>query len=90
MPARKCFLILDNLRVHHSRSVKASAAERHDKIELFYLPSYSPELNPEEGLNANLKHAIGTKVPVRTKAKLKLAAAEYMAKLEQSPKRIKK
>ncbi|MGA8393368.1 MAG: transposase, partial [Burkholderiaceae bacterium] len=86
---KKVFLILDNLRVHHSKPVKAWAAERQDKIELFYLPSYSPELNPEERLNADLKHAIGTKVPVRTKAKLKLAAAEHMKKLEQSPERVK-
>ena len=42
---RKVFLILDNLRVHHSKPVKAWVAERQDKIELFYLPSYSPELN---------------------------------------------
>ena len=49
----------------------------------FYLPSYSPELNPEERLNANLKHAIGTKVPVRTKAKLKAAATQHMTDLEQ-------
>lgn len=54
---KKVFLILDNLRVHHSKPVE----ERKDKIELFYLPSYSPELNPEERLNADLKHAISTK-----------------------------
>ena len=87
---KKVFLILDNLRVHHSKPVKAWAAERQDMIELFYLPRYSPELNPEERLNADLKHAIGTKVPVRTKAKLKLAATEHMLNLEQSPERIKK
>jgi transposase len=38
----------NNLRVHHSKPVKAWAVEHQDKIELFYLPSYSPELNPEE------------------------------------------
>lgn len=86
---KKVFLILDNLRVHHSKPVKAWVAERQDKIELFYLPSYSPELNPEERLNADLKHAIGTKVPVRTKAKLKLAANDHMTKLEQSPARVR-
>jgi transposase len=86
---KKVFLILDNLRVHHSKPVKAWVAERHKKIELFYLPSYSPELNPEERLNADLKHAIGSKVPARTKAKLKAAATEHMIKLEQSPARVK-
>lgn len=42
---RKVFLILDNLRVHHGKPVKAWATENLQKIELFYLPSYSPELN---------------------------------------------
>lgn len=85
---RKVFLILDNLRVHHSKPVKAWVEQHKDQIEVFYLPSYSPELNPEERLNADLKQAIGTKVPVRTKAKLKTAASEHMAALEQSPERV--
>ena len=39
----------------HSKLVKAWVADRDDHIELFYLPSYSPQLNPEERLNADLK-----------------------------------
>ena len=35
---KKVFLILDNLRVHHSKLVKAWVAERQEQIELFYLP----------------------------------------------------
>ena len=50
---RKGFLILDNLRVHRCKLVKAGG-EHKDEIELFYLPSYSPQLNPEERLNADL------------------------------------
>jgi len=42
-------LILDNLRVHHSKPVKAWLAVRTDKMEVFYLPCYCPELNPEAG-----------------------------------------
>ena len=84
---KKVFLILDNLRVHHSKPVKAWAAERQDRIELFYLPSYSPELNPEERLNGDLKQEIGTKVPVPTKAKLKSATIDHMT-LEQDPERV--
>ena len=87
---KKVFLILDNLRVHHSKPVKAWLEENKEKIECFYLPSYSPELNPEERLNADLKQAIGSKVPARTKAKLKAATTEHMQTLEQSPERVKK
>jgi transposase len=85
---KKVFLILDNLRVHHSKPVKAWLAEHTDKIEVFYLPSYSPELNPDERLNADLKQAMGKRVPVRTKAKLRDAANEHMAMLEKSPERV--
>lgn len=82
------FLILDNLRVHHSKIVKAWVAERKDQIELFYLPSYSPQLNPEERLNADLKQAMGKHVPVRTKAKLRDATSAHMTMLEQNPERV--
>jgi transposase len=86
--ARKIFLILDNLRAHHSKLVKAWLETRQDQIEIFYLPSYSPELNPDERLNASLKHAIGTTVPVRTKAKLKAAAQSHMEMLGNAPKTV--
>jgi transposase len=86
---KKVFLILDNLRVHHSKPVKAWLTERTSRIEVFYLPSYSPELNPEERLNADLKQAMGKRVPVRTKARLREAANEHMVMLEKSPGRVK-
>lgn len=55
---RKVFLILDNLRVHHAKVVKAWLAEHKDEIEVFYLPSYSPELNPDEYMNCDLKAGV--------------------------------
>jgi transposase len=86
---RKVFLILDNLRVHHSKLVKAWLEERKDRIEIFYLPSYAPELNPDERLNTDMKHAISSKVPLRTKAKLKAAAQNHMTLIGQSPDRVR-
>jgi len=86
---RKVFLIVDNLRVHHAKPVKAWLAQRAEQIEVFYLPSYSPELNPDERLNADLKYAIGSKVAARTKTKLKTVTSEHMGMLEQNPDRVK-
>ena len=86
---RKVFLILDNLSVHHCKPVKAWLADHHDQMEVFYLPSYSPELNPEERLNADLKHVIGRKVPMRTKAKLLTAAQDHMTMVANEPERVK-
>lgn len=81
---REVFLRLDNLRVPHSNLVKGWIAERADLIELFYLPSYSLQLNPEEQLNADLKQEMGKRVPVRTKAKLRQSANDHMAMLERT------
>jgi transposase len=85
----KVFLILDNLRVHHCKPVKAWLEGKTAQIEIHYLPSYSPELNPDERLNADLKHVIGAQVPVRTKAKLKAAAHAHMEHLNRNPERVK-
>ena len=85
---KKVFLILDNLRVHPSKPVKAWLKKNKEKIECFYLPSYSPELNPEERLNSDLKQAIGTKVPVRAKERLRTAANDHMTMLENNPERV--
>lgn len=86
---KKVFLILDNLRVHHSKPVKAWVAKHQDRIELFYLPSYSPELNPEERLNADLKQVMRSKVPARTKAKLRKATEEHMNRIGNDPDRVR-
>ena len=52
---QKVFLILDNLKVHHGK-LAASWLEKHkDKIDMFFLPPYAPEYNPDEYLNHALK-----------------------------------
>jgi transposase len=85
----KVFLVLDNLGVHHCAPVKKWIQEHRQEIEVFYLPSYSPDLNPDERLNGDLKQVIETRVPCRTKDKLRLAATNHMAAIEKNPERIK-
>ena len=87
--ARKVFLVMDNLKVRHCKPVKEWSEKNKDRIEVFYLPSYSPELNPDERLNADLKHAITTSVPRRTKDGLLKKATEHMNKVKASPERVK-
>ncbi len=45
---QKIYLILDNHRIHHAKKVNELVKSLDGKIELFYLPAYSPELNPDE------------------------------------------
>ncbi len=86
---RKIYLILDNLRVHHSKLVKAWMAEHKTEIEIFYLPSYSPELNPNEMANADVKQAVTTLAPARTKLQLVKATSRHLRSVQRKPERIR-
>src|SRR5262249_39353659 len=55
---KKIILILDNLKVHDSAAVKAWVAARADRIELIPLPKYTPERNPAEYLNNDVKEEV--------------------------------
>ena len=62
---RKVFLILDRHPVHLAAKVKRWIEQHADAIELFHLPGYSPELNPDEYLNQDVKtNAVGRQRPV--------------------------
>lgn len=57
---RKVFLILDAHPVHIARRVERWFKSHASKIHVFYLPGYSPELNPDEYLNQDVKtNAVG-------------------------------
>jgi transposase len=87
---RKVFLVLDNLRVHHSYKVRDWLSEHEDQIELFFLPSYSPDLNPDEYLNCDLKSGVHSGVPARTKKQLNKKAISHLRMLQKRPDRVKK
>lgn len=87
---RKVFLILDNLRVHHSKPVKEWLETHKKKIEVFYLPSYSPELNPDEYLNCDLKDGVHSKKPARNQEQLKRKTISHLRMLQKRPVRVKK
>ena len=84
---RKVFLILDNLRVHHSKKVSAWVGDRKEQIELFFLPAYAPELNPDEYLNCDLKHQVRTGLPARNQDELERRVRSVMRRLQLHPER---
>ena len=57
---RKVFLILDNLRVHHGKLVSSWLEKHKAQMEVFFLPPYAPEYNPDEYLNHALKLSVHT------------------------------
>jgi transposase len=86
---RKVFLILDNLKVHHANLVTAWLAEHKNKIEVFYLPPYSPEINPDEYLNRDFKTTLRSSDRASTKKALLDKAMAFMQFLNATPERVK-
>jgi transposase len=87
---KKIFLILDNLKVHHSKLVKEWVEENKNKIELFFLPSYSPEKNPDEYLNCDLKQGLSQIPSPKNSAKLTDNVVNHLTMLQENPDRVKK
>ena len=87
---RKVYLILDNLRVHHAKPIKEWLEQHKKMIQVFYLPAYSPELNPDEYLNCDLKAGVHSGQPARNKAQLKAKASKHMRMLQRKPARVRK
>ncbi len=87
---KKVFLILDNLKVHHSYIVRDWLEEHKTQIDVFFLPSYSPELNPDEYLNCDLKVGVHSGTPARTRDQLKKKALSHLRKLQKMPMRVMK
>lgn len=87
---KKVFLIVDNLKVHHGKLVKQWVDSRKDRIELFYIPSYSPELNPDEYLNRDLKKNVNRSRLPRRKGDLKANLLSFMRMLQKTPGRVVK
>ena len=67
---QKTFLILDNLRAHRAKAVREWVEQRNTQIELFFLPSYCPELNPDEYLNNTVKAQLRNHPAPRTQDQL--------------------
>ena len=88
---RKTFLIVDNLRVHHAVKVREwlEKENRSKKLELFFLPSYSPMLNPDEYFNRDLKTTLRLGPVARTAAAMRAKAEAFMALLAKAPERVK-
>jgi transposase len=86
---RKKFLILDNLKVHHSNIVREWQKTHKKKIGIFFLPSYSPELNPDEYLNCDLKVGVHSGTPARTENQLKKKAFSHLKMLQKKTTRVK-
>lgn len=78
----KVFLILDNLRVHHGKLVQKWLEKYKTQIEVFFLPPYAPEYNPDEYLNHALKLDVHSGTTPRTKKDIVHKIQSFMRRLQ--------
>ena len=57
-PSKKVYVILDNARSHKSLGIKAFLEKNKERLELIYLPPYSPQLNPQENIWSRIKNIL--------------------------------
>jgi transposase len=84
----KIFLIVDNLRGHHSRLVKAWLENHSDQIEVYFLPPYSPDLNPDEFLNNVIKKNINGLQQPHNQAELEGLVRKVLTGLQKDKKKM--
>jgi len=86
---RKIFLIVDNHRVHHGKRVREWVERHREEIELFYLPRYSPELNPDEYLNQDVKSNAVGRSRFRSKEELIGNVRSYLRSTQRQPEIVR-
>lgn len=85
---RKVVLIVDGHPAHRARIVRDFAAAHPDEIELHFLPGYSPELDPTELLNQDVKaNALGRRRP-RDVTELKAEVRRFLRSCQRQPARV--
>jgi transposase len=86
----KVFLILDRYAVHTSKKVREWESEHQERIRIFYLPAYSPELNPDELLNQDLKrNALRQRRP-SSKEELMCRTRGFLRSKQKLPAKVKR
>jgi transposase len=86
---RMVFLIVDGHPAHKAKMVRRFVDSVKDRFRLFYLPPYSPELNPDERVWNDLKNnAIGKQV-ITTPKNLYRSIISYLRFIQKSPSRVR-
>jgi transposase len=82
---RKVFLIIDGHPVHRAKLVQAWREQHTTEVEIIYLPGYSPELNPDEMLNQDVKATALRKRRPKNIRQLKADVRSYLFSTQKRP-----
>jgi transposase len=87
---QKIYFITDGPPAHKTKKLNEWLAQHKKRLEVFFLPPYSPELNPQEYVNQDIKtNVIGKKRPIN-KEQMKSNVEDFMMKRENDRKQVQK
>jgi transposase len=87
---KKIYLVIDGHPAHKTKMLNAWLLENGTRIEVFFLPPYSPELNPQEYVNQDVKtNIIGKKRPIN-KAQMRANVEDFMNRRKKDKKQVQK
>jgi transposase len=84
-PEGKIVMILDNARIHHAKLVQPFLDEVKDRLELMFLPPYSPELNLIEGLWGWLKSSVINNVFFKSLSQVRSTIQTFIRHINKVP-----
>jgi transposase len=87
-PTGKIVMILDNARIHHAKLLERFLQENKSRLELVFLPPYSPELNLVEGLWKWLKADVINNVFYHTTSQIRKNVEAFMDRIMRDPLKI--
>jgi transposase len=87
-PTGKIVLILDNARIHHAKLLRPFLEQQKHRLELLFLPPYSPELNPIEGLWKWMKTSIIYNVFYASLQEIKDCVQTFIDEVNQTPEQV--
>lgn len=87
---QKVFLITDKHPVHLGKSIGEWLWTKCKRIEVFYLPNYSPELNPVEYFNQDIKTNAAGNRRAKDREELKKAVETFAKQKKKNPHQVRK
>jgi transposase len=86
---QKVFLIVDGHPVHRGKMLKRWLAEHAGRIEMYFLPGYSPQLNPDELLNQDVKSRTGRQRP-QNQSELLRNLRSHLRSTQRQPAKVRR
>jgi transposase len=80
----KIYQIVDGDSAHEAGKTEQSVASTNGRLELFYLPLYSPELSPDEWVWKNIKHDRVGRAAARSVEDMKVIIETAVSRLQSS------